>query len=317
MAKLNLLLIGTWHRRCGVPYYYSRALRQLGNHVVTAGPWRTEEPFGTDGREPDFDTRFENLVLDGKPDAVIVASGGEGLRLPESLIGLPFAHIDSEGAGMEWSRSLTPYRYAEIMCNNCDDGVSWLPKAFDVEEHFPPTYDRDAREYDIVQLASARDSRKWLWATMRREHPDINCVFGDMWGSLYGQAYRHALTTWVCSTIDFVTTRVFEAMAMGCIVLSDLTPSIQSLFMRDVHFIGFERVMRSDGEGLPDAHWLAETVRDLWKYPAVASRIRKAALEAVWSRGVHGLPVHSYQARMARVLCEMGLCRERHIEAGA
>lgn len=296
---MKILLLGTWHRRCGVPYYYTRALRQMGHEVRTTGFWRQEESFGTYGREPDccIEQYTADAVHWSGFDCAIVASGGEGLRWADNdLPDLPWAHIDSEGSNMAWSRDKTPHRYAEIMCNGCDDGVRWLPKAFDKEEH-AHVIGGAFREYDLVQLASAREARQYIWQYVRHHAPDLHTFFGDVWGPLYACAYQNSRATYCCSTLDFVTTRVFEAMAMGCVVIADRNPSMLQLFKDGEHFIGFDPVPGPGGEGMPDPEWLIDTVRRLCQRHDDDMTMR--AYELVRSRD-------SYQHRMRRVLADMG-----------
>jgi glycosyltransferase involved in cell wall biosynthesis len=310
---MRILLLGTWHRRCGLPYYYLRALRQLGHEVVTVGPWRDQEPWGTRGREPQaflntsmpvpWRETIAVLNFTEPLDCAIIASGGEGLRWADGdLPDIPWAHIDSEGAAMEWSRGLTPHRYAEIMCNGADAGVQWLPKAFDADEHWIPPYCASfsgaSREYDLVQLASAREARQHIWHTVRERAPDIHTFFGDVWGPLYACAYQNSLATYCCSTLDFVTTRVFEAMAMGCVVIADRNPSTLKLFNDGEHFIGFDPIPGPGGEGMPDPEWLIDTVRRLRREGD--GGMAQRAYELVRGRD-------SYQHRLRRVLEGMGL----------
>jgi hypothetical protein len=286
---MNIVLIYTHHRRCG-PYFYKKACQRLFGRaqVVSAGPWQEHVPPGTDGREPDIRLPdrnpphydFAELNLEEthgkafiKQAIVLLVDGGEDMRIIHCPGG--WVHISTEGTHMAWSQG-HPHRWAEILCNGADPGVAWLPKAYDPHDHLAfETCNR--RLYDLVQLASDREARKEVWRTISERHGDLRTKFGDIWGDEYGDTYRNALSTYVCSTVDFVTTRVFEAMSAGCIVFADRTKSMRALFREDEHFIGFDPIPGPGGEGMPDPDWLAGEVRKLKADPQRASFLRNTA----------------------------------------
>ncbi len=317
---MRIAILGTWHRRCGIPYYWRRALRALGHEVMGIGSWREEEPFGTYGRESDVSMGAPipagasiprlGIYLTGEhthcwpgiaqllpwiPDLLLYADGGEAYPIEDPP--MSWVHLSSEGARMAWSRDLTPFRYSEIMCNGCDDGVTWLPKAYDVREHWMrDEFLRDPaapKAYDLVQLATPRDARRALWRGVTEAAPDLCTLFGEIWGPAYAAAYQHARMTVVCSTLDFVTSRVFEAMAMGCVVAADRTTAMAALFTEDEHYIGYDPIPGPGGEGMPDPQWLIDTARRL-------KRDGDGGMAMRAHQAVAG--THSYQERARRVL---------------
>lgn len=300
---MRIAVIATWHRRNNI-YYYAKALRMMGHDVVTIGPWRDEEPFGVKGREPDYTTErgyvfhysWDHIThRKGNFDLALVIDGGEDLQVYG--VPIPWAHMSTEGGPLTaWGRGLTPHRYSEIMCNGQDADVRWLPKAFDEIDH---VFRDGHREYDLVQLASAREARRYVWEQVRLRAPDLSCVFGDIWGPMYSAAYQNATATYTCSTVDFVTNRVFEAMAMGCVVIADRTSAMLSMFEDSKHFVGFDPIkLPQFGEGIPDPEWLIETVRHLRDNPSETRRLQIEARLLVADRD-------SYRHRMERVLTEM------------
>lgn len=310
---MKIALLGTWHRRCGVSYFWRRAFRQLGHTVIGIGPLRPEEPWGTYGREPDITLSpqrwgstecvypYEALgALPWRPDLLFIADGGEGLRLTDIPADLPWVHLSSEGAAMDWSRGLTPHRYANIMCNRPGEGVIWLPNAYDAQEHWiRDEYLRDPtapKAYDLIQAAAPRDARRAVWESVRQTAPDLRTYFGEAWGPIYTTLHQHARATFVCATLDFITTHVLEAMAMGCVVIADRTPSMCSLFTEGEHFIGYDPVPGAGGEGMPDPGWLIETARRLKRDGDGGMALRA-------HQRVAG--VDSYQARAEQVLAEV------------
>lgn len=300
---MKIVVLGTWHRRCGLPYYYARALRQLGHEVIGIGPWQEGEPPGTEDRQPEFrlpfDTRnresrwYEYEAIKratGPADLFLLAEGGEDLRLLNAPA--PWVHVSTEGDGpiMWWSRKLTPFRYAEIMSNGADEGVRWLPKSYDALEHYPSWRQRSI---DFVQLASPREARRYIWQYIAQNAPELTLNVGEAWGLAYGDGYRSGRATFCCSSSDFVTTRVFEAMACRCVVIADRTPSMLELFNEHEHFIGFDPVPGPGDEGMPDPAWLIDTLRKLKRDGD--SGIANRAYDRVHGRD-------SYRERMLRIL---------------
>lgn len=265
---MRILLIYLHTRRCG-GYHYARGFRQLKHDVVTAGPWAPGD-FGTPGREPDHELPPSNKFswnggdfdfLPDIPDLTVLIDGGQDLRV--SGIPGPWVHISTEGTNMEWSD--TPYKYAEIMRAGNPPEVKWLPKAFD---YYDAPRQTEEKIYDLVQLASPRAARTYLWEYITKNAPDLNCLFGEIWGPVYHQAYRFARCTFVASGVDFVTNRVFEAMAAGCVVIADRTPSMLSLFepagdSDHEHFVDYTAIEGPGGEAMPDPDWLITKVREL------------------------------------------------------
>ena len=238
-------------------------------------------------------------------DQLWLIDGGEHLRFL-SPCSIPLVHISSEGSDMQWSRGVTPHRYAEIMCNGADADVQWLPKAFPAIS-ITPSFGCDERAYDVVQLASQRHSRVQFALAMWKHASDLHSVFGDIWGPLYREGYRHAIATWVCSNQDFVTSRVFEAMAAGCIVFADRMPSMLALFEDGVDFIGYEPVVGDDGEGAPDVPWFADQVRRLRREPEWRLSISRSAWQKVWTR-------HTMRQRCEQVLADVRTAGKGHAQ---
>lgn len=274
---MKILMLGTWHRRCG-PYNYARALESLGYDVLRVGPWDESVPFGTHGREPhiqlpkrhpphytmDEITNSHEFGANAQfydMDAFWIVEGGENIRILDMPEAVPVVHISSEGTNLEWSKGRTALRYSEIMANTVNkDGVTSLPKAFDPLCALPPNM---YPAYDLVQLASPRAARVHFWQEFPKAAPDMHGVFGDIWGPAYRLIHNNALATWVCQGVNFMTNRVVEAMASGCIVFSDPVPAVCEHFEPGVDFIPYHPVMHESGEGYPDPHWIADQLRRL------------------------------------------------------
>ena len=303
---MKVLVFSTWHRKT-LNIYYVRALKRLGHEVVTAGPWDNEQRFGTYGREPDirlpagpgpyYDYKSIAPRLPWTPDLVWLLEGGEDLR----IYGVPcdFVHQSVEGSHMGWSEGITPHRYVNFTCNGfAPPAVKWLPYGFDEEEAGAVNVPMALREYDCAQVGSARESRVAVWDHLRRA-TDVNCWFsGDLWGPAHFALYRNARSTFCNQTLDFMCPRVFDAIGMGCLLISDRTPSILSLFNDGEHFLGYDRIFGRDGEGIPHPDWLLDVVRRCRREPQWAAKIADAGRRLAWEQ-------HTYTHRVREVLDDL------------
>lgn len=284
------------HRRRTIAHYFRRAFLHRGWDVVTCGPWM-DEMYGWRGTEPDVrlqDPAIDRSRHDGRwhyywdqeiapflPttdfDARILLDDGGG-RLQIDGIPNPWLHHAIEGTGLHWSN--TPYKSAALMCNVTNPaGITYIPSGYDVEWHTAPDL-TEPREYDFTHIATPRASRLRMWQLLM-QRSDIKPVLGEIWGSLYNEAYKHSTCTLSCATANFVTMRVWESMAMGCILLSDELPAVREFF-DESQVLFFNSVPATpDGERMPDPLWLADTIRRLRDNLAEARRIREAAYEAV------------------------------------
>lgn len=261
---MRIALCYTHHRRC-IAHYFRRAFKMLGHEVVTVGPWADEWPMGTPGREADVPLprytigyyTFEQLGIGNNFDLFILIDQGEDLRVWN--IPIKWVHLAIEGTHLEWSYA--PYKFASLMQHVTNPvGVTWLPSGFDPEEHLPGP-PASGRWYDLVQIAIPYESRKFMANHLPQIAPDLHFQFGEIWGPEYGKAYRDSLATWVGSGQDFITIRVFEAMAMGTLVFADRTASIAKLFREGEHFIGYDPLWNEEHSPYPNPQWLVDELR--------------------------------------------------------
>lgn len=302
---MRILLLYSHHRRT-LNVYYKRALVRLGHQVVSVGPWDEQQRFGTHGRTPDVMLpaavppwyAYEQIAahLPWTPDLVWLLEGGEDLRVLNVPREIPFVHQSVEGSHMEWSRGITPHRYVNFTCNGfAPPDVKWLPYGFDEVEAGPYNVPTADREYDCAQIGSARESRVLVWEHLRKA-TDVHCWFsGDLWGPAHFALYRNARSTFVNQTISFCCPRVFDAMGMGCLLLSDRVPAVTELFNDEEHFLGYDRVFGRDGEGIPHPDWILDIVRRCRREPQWAQGIALAGRRLAWEK-------HTYRHRVEEVL---------------
>lgn len=308
---MKLLLLYRHHRRC-IAGLWRDAFRELEDlDIRTCGPWYEGEPFGTPGNEPDvalavqshlywYEWRDVEALLPGdwRPDLTIILGQGEKFRVFN--IAGPWVHLDTEGADTAWSTGITPSRYTAIRRTGHDAALRFiatgLPPAC-ARRELPPLR---PREYDFVHIATPRAARQAVWKALGAVR-DLNTIMGELWGGLYYDALGRAATTYVCAgggaDFDFITLRTLEAMAMGCLVFSDITPALVQLFEPNEHFIPYTPIHNaSDGEPTPDPDWLLTAVRE-WTDAPLRLAIGRRAAEVVRRE-------HTMHARAERVLRE-------------
>lgn len=302
---MKILLVYTSHRKT-LQWYYKRACIRLGHEVRTVGPWNEQEGFGTYGREHDLTLptrtppRYDYAELGiatWTPDIVWLMDGGEDLRVFNVPRDIPFVHQSVEGAHMDWSCDVTPLRFVNFTHNGHQPpDVEWLPYGFD-RDHCRGFGGEllHGRQYDCAQIGSPRPARVWVW-NQTSQVKDLNCWFHpNLWGPAHFALYQNARTTFCNHTHDFLCPRVFDAMAMGCIVMSDCQPSLLSLFEDGETVLAYDAVRWQDGESIPNIDWLVETIRRCKRDEAWSRGIAEKAQRLVWEK-------HSYEHRVQRVL---------------
>ncbi len=304
---MHVLLFYTHHPRCIADNYRRAFRRVLGpENVFSAGQWSLSEPLGTYGREPDYELRrsreiwkqwtYKELAshVSFQPDIVVLIDQGEHLRLHD--VPTPFIYVSTEGSDMVWPYGAAK-RYASLMCNGPGPGVQWWPNAFD-EVEFTRGPDLSKRVLDVTQVATPRDARVAFWGQFPLDAPDLKSYFGEIWGPVYSAMYRNAKCTFVAHGCDFVSLRVFEAMASGCLVISDRTPSMLKLFTEGEHFIGYDPIQGPGGDAIPTTEMIISVVRKINADLPAAQAMADRAYDLVASRD-------SFRHRVEQLLQDM------------
>lgn len=296
---MRIMLCYTHHRRV-IAHYYRRAFAQLGHDVRTVGPWYNGYSLGTHGREPThwFPWRhptiydYSEFRLSPKDyDLFVLFDHGENL-IVRDIPQHTWAHVGIEGTNLGWSE--TPHKFAALMQHVTEPNVHWLPTGFDPQEHRPgPPLTQ--RLYDIVQLATPRDARTAMWSYIQKCAPHLHSLFGEFWGPVFETVHQQARVTWACSSQDFITMRVFEAAAMGCLLVADRTESLRKIgFVDGMHFVGYDPVPTIWDEGVPDPKLLIRV--------ALLAREDRAAQETALRAQALVLDKHSWAHRAQEML---------------
>lgn len=297
---MRIAMMYVHHPRNVPTFFYRRALRALGHEVISIGPSEESEPYGCHGRrmptvglpyqpheERTYAWKHVARALPWTPDLVFVISSGD--RFAVDGITVPWIHLSIEGDDTEWSEGLTPCRWAIIP--RVGQSCRWLPNAYCNMEHAWRAVDAE-REYDFVHMATARDARRIVYGGLS-DYREIHSFIGDIWGPIYAAAHQHGKTTYVCAT--FITQRLVEAAAMGCLVFSN--PGVPELIGMQAgeHYIPYGPIRVVHNELGPDPDWLAPAIIDLMRNPAERIRIASAAQ-------AHVVDAHSYATRAAMLL---------------
>jgi len=156
----------------------------------------------------------------------------------------------------------------------------WLPYAYSPKWHYPVEAER---EYDVMHIGAQHAQRMAILLLLGHMGYKGFSTYGvcfDEARELY--AKTHLIFNW--SVADDTNARVFEAMAMGRVLVTNRTPDLEHLpFEDEVHYMGFDGA----GECLDKMEWLLA-------HDEARQDMEVAAYKAV-------LP-HSYNARVKQIL---------------
>lgn len=298
MGKLKVVLSGIYYPVAIVRYFQHAFMRRDDVDLYTVGPYTGRSIPWANGMFVDCPLPGPDLVLSlesndranirhietllpWKPDVWIQVDAAYHLvgkpSCKQFFIGTD-PHCVNYDRQREWSdvffNMQTPYM---------KEGDFWLPYAYDPMYHAPMPQEA-IYDFGIVGADGRQGPlyypRDQLVAALRDMGYSVLQIFGKAWGE-----YRQLLTqcrvglNW--STRLDTTARVFETMAMGCALLTNITPDLGKLgFNREIDFYGFGTV----GEVIEEADNL---LRDRWM---------------VASRGFTKVQPHTWDARVETVL---------------
>lgn len=191
------------------------------------------------------------------------------------------------------------------------EGSEWLPFGFDPFVH--PFLGRP-RDRAVCQIGSPYEPRPTVWNAIRaaigksgpipeggyarQAHDDGATIFGRApdYRSM-AEIYNRSIVTISASNCDFSPMRTFEALAMGCIFVSDDVPAIRAL-------LGPPRTHLNPGL------WVAHdaSVNGIVASVEEALAIPEHEREAMVIQGLaHSYSAHSYAHRARRILERVGL----------
>lgn len=159
-----------------------------------------------------------------------------------------------------------------------------------------------ARDWDFVLLASMYGKRpKLCEGLVKRE---LWVWYGQAATKTYVEAHNRAVTTFHnCNGQEEIKFRFFEAMAMGCLVISDHTKLFDRLGYQAMrHYVPMpvHEDAEFGGELWPEVDELYDQIRWLEDHPSIVSSIASTGR-------VHTLLNHSYYHRCKQIFSDLGI----------
>lgn len=247
------ILIAHIHYPISSGRYIARAFERLGHDVKSVGP--TTGPFVWNMRLPDTTVHMPDIEIkdvslpttvalapvldalgDWTPDLIITADSAFGLvgdaPCPTALWGVD-NHVRDYKFN-EWDYLFLAHKFGMRIG---EDNVHWLPCCYDPELHVN-TKPYTERMYHAVLLGVIYPERQILIDAIGTEFR-ILAGTGPVLQE-YAEAHNQALVSVCHSAQGDVGQRIFESMAMGCIVLSDPCNDFEALGLEaGVHYLPY------------------------------------------------------------------------------
>lgn len=160
-------------------------------------------------------------------------------------------------------------------------GDVYLPYAYDPAVHYP---EAQPRKYDAVLLGIHYEQRNRLVEALRQN--GINVYYGQ--GPIFDEArevYNQAPIALAWSSKDDLCARVFEGMAMGRVVATNLVPDLFRFFSHD-NLITFKE--------------MGDAVDQIMDYVNSPERI-----EYISNKAIEAVKPHTYDARIGQIINEL------------
>jgi len=179
-------------------------------------------------------------------------------------------------------------------------GYQWLPGACLPSVHPLLNFDR---EYDFILMAMMYDPRPRICEAL--DKMGFRIKYGNVPINEYAILHNKAVTTYSCSNgQEYIKWRVFEAMSMGALVLSDKFALMEKLFTDGVHYLSVKTDNLPDGRTALNINDLADKIWLCRRNKELTERITRNAFIEVRAK-------HTYQDRARMILEKLGLKNEQ------
>ena len=318
----SILFVSQWYP-ANIGTFLSYAFEDAGYKVIRVGQAcfthygltynNSELPLITERLEQGQSVNLPRLVDKYTPDILLmwdwtgepavyqVAELGETQNLKNRL---PFIYVEHEG----WENALKrielfnptvaytgmPYGVVETPCSAAAMGYKYLAGACYPKVHYITKSLRD-KDLDFIVMASFARTRNAVCAAMRQKGFETYYGVGSL--TAYRNYHNSSLTTYDFSDgWQYVKWRVFEAMAMGCILLQDSFELLDMLgFVPDKHYVEYKLT----AEYQPDIEDMAAKINMLKTDHDLADKIRADAYNFVMEK-------HQYSHRVQQILRDLG-----------
>lgn len=334
MRSRTVLFYTTW-RHANANRWLAEGFEQVGCKVVRVGP-KPDDHWMHVGWEDG--PKVDVVIPVGEPapigdladqyaaDMVLLWDRPETVYTGTDRLRCPLAIYVSEGwpRDFEAASALPPPPSGRLVCYYTQmpfgvrghaldmrrRGWLYLPGAcHPVGAHPRPDIETD-RRVDVCLLGGEYEWRTGIVQRLRDE--GFSALVGQRNIKGYADAAGKCLT-FVCHTNQqaYVEWRVFEAMAMGSIVLLDGVDDRVRVLLEELKLEAGKHLLTLDVDrnGEPEFDCVVDRVTWLRSHPAAASAIREAAYLGV-------LGAHTYADRAATILRDLGVA-DRVVRAGA
>ena len=319
MKKLNILFLSQWYPS-NIQRFLAVGLKSIGCDVKLVGQAITDH-YNIKWDDKDIPKLFfevpkldpidlsaivdKSTALGFTPDILILNDWWD-MPIAKTETRIPFVLLEHEG----WISNLKrihefkptlaftgqPYGVHAEPRTEIYPGFLWLPGACLPSVHPLLNYDR---EYDLILLAMMYDPRPRICEAL--DKMGFRIKYGNVPINEYAILHNKALTTFVCSNgQEYVKWRLFEAMSMGCLVLSDKFPLLEKLFTDGVHYLSVKTDNLPDGRTALNVDDLADKICLCRRNKDLVERITRNAFIEVRAK-------HTYQDRARMILTKLGI----------
>jgi hypothetical protein len=223
--------------------------------------------------------------LPWKPDlSLCIDAGWHYSTKPNCL----HAHVATDPHVLNYNlpRSYADYFFNMQKCYSVDGDI-YLPYAYDVEAHHSMEMEK---EYDACLIGLHYENRNEWVRRLREKGLTVNYRIGEIYDE-YRIENNKATIGLNWSSMNDVTARVFEIMAMGLVPVINRVPDLELLgLIENVHYLGFSDIE----EAVAKVIWAKE-------HPHFAHDIAKQATQKVLDDD------DNYDSRIERILHTVGL----------
>lgn len=322
MSKGKILFVSTWYPS-NIDMWLSTAFEDYGYEVIRVGKtyfshygiqWEPELlPKVIEELNVNSQLNLPELVNRYSPDILIfwdwnscpIHNIEETKKLKYNI---PVILVEHEG----WSQNFIrkdlinptlaytgmPYGVTGHPFDSSELGYKYLPGACYPIYHRFLKKEFEQRDLDCVLFAGMYNPRPDICFSLRLMGTKIE--YGQVNITNYEKFYNRSLTTWEFSGgQEFIKWRFFEAMSMGCIIITDRLKLMNMLgFEPNVHYLEYNPIPLGDGRTGPRAIGLKNIIDKVRNDPNIWKRISKDAHRFVNEH-------HTYEHRVKMIIKDL------------
>lgn len=226
---MNILIVAH-HYPVASGRYAADALRRLGHDVRTDGPARGVNVWGLTLPEQ-YTWTPDDMTNDWRPGAVIVMDSDPVLLNASTLYSAPVIVWGVDNHVRDYTRPWIEHYFLAhhgVSVQQWGDNCTHLPCAYDPVWFTPSPISYDQRAYDVALLGVMYPHRWQTVERLRAAGLKVLAGTGLVYDS-YRDAHHNSRIALSLSACGDVGQRVFEAAAMGSVVVSDTCADFDTL----------------------------------------------------------------------------------------